>query len=66
MESNSALRLLNVLDQLKAANTNESTIKVIKKIFVFFQMSVSFFILKIHRQLLYYPHQTEKSKIERI
>jgi len=33
MESNSALRLLNVLDQLKAANTNESTIKVIKKIF---------------------------------
>ena len=33
MESNSALRLLNVLDQLKAANTNDSTIKVIKKIF---------------------------------
>lgn len=33
MESNSALRLLNALDQLKAANANESTIKVIKKIF---------------------------------
>ena len=33
MESNSASRLLNVLDQLKAANTSESTAKVIKKIF---------------------------------
>ena len=33
MESNSALRLLNVLDQLKAANTNDSISKVVKKIF---------------------------------
>ena len=33
MESNSALRLINVLDTLKAANVNESTAKIIKKIF---------------------------------
>ena len=33
MKSNSGLRLLNVLDQLKAASANELTAKVVKKIF---------------------------------